>query len=284
MVAPLSGGATAQVRRHGNPEGPRVILSHGCGLAADTYLPYWSLLGDRVDLLIFDLRSHGWNPEADPASLNIPTFIDDLDAVLGAIRQQFGEKPTTGVFHSVSALIALLFEQMRGGFAGLVLFDPPIQQPGRSPDDLLVVAEHMSRGVRRSRDWFESREEYAAYIGGNPAYQRVRPGIPALMAETLLRPDGEGYALRCPKDHEAQIYEFFYGWSMQVDTKQIRCPMKAVGSDPTTSFTFTPGVDLDELVRLGYDFLPEATHLLQLEEPEQCAEITLQFLEDTGLI
>ena len=172
-------------------------------MAADAYLPYWSLLRDRVDLLIFDLRSHGWNPEADPASLNFSTFIDDLDSVLRATRQRFGEKPATGVFHSVTALIALLFEQMRGGFASLVLFDPPIQQPGRSPDDLLVVAEHMSRGVRRSRDWFESREEYAAHVGRNPAYQRVLPGIPALMAETLLRPDGEGYALRCPKEHEA---------------------------------------------------------------------------------
>ena len=71
---------------------------------------------------------------------------------------------------------------------------------------------------------------------------------------------------------------------MQIDTKQIKCPMKAVGSDPTTSFTFLPGISIDEMVRVSYDFLPEATHLVPLEEPEKCAEITLQFLNETALL
>ena len=129
----LTHGATAQVRRHGNPAGPRVILSHGCGLAADMYLPYWLLLNDHVDLLLFDFRSHGWNLEDELASLNFPTFVDDFDVILRSIGQRFGERPAVGVFHSMSALAALLFEQERGGFAGLVLFDPPILEPGRNP-------------------------------------------------------------------------------------------------------------------------------------------------------
>ena len=280
----LANGATAQVRRHGNPAGPRVILSHGCGLAADTYLPYWLLLKDRVDLLVFDFRSHGWNLEDDPASLNFPTFVDDFDVILRSIGQRFGERPAVGVFHSMSALAALLFEQERGGFAGLVLFDPPIQEPGRNPEDLVYISEHMSRGVPRRQDRFESHDDYIAHMEANPAHQRLRTGVTALMAETLLRPDGEGYALRCPKEHEAQIYRFFYGWSMQIDTRRVKCPIRAVGSDPTTSFTFMPSMDFDELARMNYDFLPEATHLLQLEEPEQCVEVTLQFLDEIGLL
>ena len=32
------------VRRHGNPAGPRLVLSHGNGLAIDLYYPFWSLL------------------------------------------------------------------------------------------------------------------------------------------------------------------------------------------------------------------------------------------------
>ena len=284
LAVQLTDGATAQVRRHGNTAGPRVILSHGCGLAADTYLPYWSLFKDRVDLLIFDFRSHGWNLEGDLASLNFPTFVDDFDAILRSIGQRFGEKPAVGVFHSMSALTALLFEQKWGRFAGLMLFDPPVQPPGKNPEDLVYIAEHMSRGVPRRRDRFESHDDYIAHIDAIPAYQRLRPGVSALMAETILRPDGEGYALRCPNEHEARIYEFFYGWSMQIDTKQIKCPIKVVGSDPTTSFTFMPSMNFDELVRMNYDFLPEATHMLQLEEPEHCADITIQFLSEIGLL
>ena len=280
----LANGAAVQVRRHGNPTGPRVILSHGCGLAADTYLPYWLLFKDRVDLLVFDFRSHGWNLEDDIASLNFPTFVDDFDAILRSIGQRFGERPAVGVFHSMSALTALLFEQERDGFAGLVLFDPPIQEPGRNPEDLVYISEHMGRGVPRRQDRFDSHVDYIAHMEANPAHQRLRPGVSTLMAETLLRPDGEGYALRCPKEHEAQIYRFFYGWSMQIDTRQVKCPVKVVGSDPTASFTFMPSMDFDELARMNYDFLPEATHLLQLEEPERCAEITLQFLSEIGLL
>ena len=280
----LTNGAKAQVRRHGNPTGPRVVLSHGCGLAADAYLPYWLLLKDSVDLLVFDFRSHGWNLEGDPASLNFPTFVDDYDAILRSIGQRLGEKPAVGVFHSMSALTALLYEQKRGGFAGLVLFDPPIQPPGRNPEDLVYISEHMSRSVRRRQDRFESHDDYIAHMDANPASQRLRGGVSALMAETLLRPDGEGYALRCPKEHEAQIYEYFYGWSMQIDTEQVECPIRVVGSDPTTSFSFMPSMDFGQMVRMNYDFLPEATHMLQLEEPEHCVEITLQFLNEVGLL
>ena len=156
LAVELTNGAKVQVRRHGNPAGPRVILSHGCGLSSDTYLPYWLLLKDHVDLLVFDFRSHGWNPEGDPASLNFPTFVDDYDVILRSVSQHFGEKPAVGVFHSMSALTALLFEQQRGGFAGLVLFDPPIQPPGRNPEDMVYISEHMSRGMRRRQDRFES--------------------------------------------------------------------------------------------------------------------------------
>ena len=284
LTVDIPNGGRTQVRRHGNPQGPRLILSHGCGLAADTYLPYWSLLQDSVDLLLFDFRSHGWNEESNPASLNFPTFVDDCETILGAINEKYGPKPTVGIFHSMSALAGLLFQQMRSGLAGLVLFDPPIQEPGRNPEDLVYVADHMSRSVRRRKDRFESHADFIEYIEAAPAFQRLSPGMPALMAETLLRPDGDGYALRCPLEHEALIYQFFYGWSMEIDTNQIKCPIKVVGSDPTMSFTFMPSSDFNELVRMGYDFLPEATHLIQLEEPGECAEITLEFLNETGFL
>ncbi len=248
------------------------------------YLPYWLLFKDRVDLLVFDFRSHGWNLEGDLESLNFPTFVDDFDVILKSISRRFGERPAVGVFHSMSALTALLFEQQRGGFAGLMLFDPPVQPPGRSPEDMVYMSEHMSRYVPRRRDRFHSHDDYIAHVDANPAYQRLRPGVSALMAETLLRPDGEGYALRCPKEHEAQIYRFSFGWSMQIDTRQVNCPIRVVGSDPTTSFTFMPSMDFEELARMSYDFLPEATHMLQLEEPERCVELTLQLLNEIDLL
>ena len=62
----------------------------------------------------------------------------------------------------------------------------------------------------------------------------------------------------------------------------IDIPVKVIGSDPTAAFSFLPGVDLSTLTVLDYDFIPDTTHLLQLEVPHRCAELTRQFLQAQG--
>ena len=39
---------------------------------------------------------------------------------------------------------------------------------------------------------------------------------------------------------------------------------------------------MNEIMALNYDFIPETTHFLQLEEPEQCVAALLQFIGDEG--
>ena len=58
----MADGAPITLRRHGNPSGPRMVFSHGNALAADLYYPFWSLLMDCFDIMLYDVRSHGWNP------------------------------------------------------------------------------------------------------------------------------------------------------------------------------------------------------------------------------
>ncbi len=38
---PLEDGARIRMRRHGNPDGVRLLVTHGNGFAADAYYPYW---------------------------------------------------------------------------------------------------------------------------------------------------------------------------------------------------------------------------------------------------
>ena len=278
--------ALVYVRRHGNPEGPRLLLSHGCGLAIDTYLPYWSLLADRFDLFLFDLRSHGWNPPGPRNNQNIPTFVRDCESILRAIGQNFDERPVLGAFHSLSGLVALLHEEQWKGFAGLMLFDIPIMPPGGRPEDLVELGEDMSASARRRRYRFFSREEFAFRMRRSAAYERLPASVIDLMAETTLRPalDGPAYELCCPKEYEAQVYDYLFGWAMRVDLDRVSCPVKVVGADPTVPFTFMPSMDLSQLIGLDYDYLPDTTHFLQLEEPEKCVDLTLQFLQSRNLI
>ena len=103
----VTGGARITVRRHGNPDGSRLILHHANGLAADLYYPFWSLLLGRFDLMLYDLRSHGWNRPSGIRDHNTATFAADQELVRRGIEFHFGAKPAIGVFHSMSALAAL---------------------------------------------------------------------------------------------------------------------------------------------------------------------------------
>ncbi len=150
----------------------------------------------------------------------------------------------------------------------------------------MELGERMSSTARRKQYRFENREDLANLISQVSSYRKVLPGVLYLFAETTLRPaaDGPELELCCPREYEAQVYEYLFGWAMRVDLKSISCPVKAIGADPTERFSFMPRMDLSALVELNYDFLPEATHFMQLEDPEKCVALTLEFLESRELI
>ena len=119
-------GTGIVLRRHGNTAGPRLVLSHGHGLATEVYYPFWSLLAERFDLVLYDFRNHGWSARSDARSHNIATFVSDNRQIFGEIDHHFGAKPRVGVFHSLSATTALHHDPPGEGFEALVLFDPSI--------------------------------------------------------------------------------------------------------------------------------------------------------------
>ena len=282
----MDDGTVIILRRHGNPSGPRLVLSHGCGLSADLYYPYWSLLADRFDVFVFDLRSHGWNAVSPLRTLNMPTLGNDSRCIIDAIDSRFGSKPSVGVFHSISTIAALVHEQQAPSFAGLVLFDPPINAPGADFEEIEAVGQRQAKRARRRQRHFESREDLSEMLGQAPSYSLVPPETLWLLAETTLRPAaGGGYELRCPPEHEAQLFEWYFGFSMQTPEilAGIDIPVKVIGADPTVRFSFLPGIDLGTLTALDYDFVPEMTHFLQLEAPETCASLTVEFLEAQSL-
>ena len=268
------------LRRHGNPEGPRLLLGHGNGLAIDLYYPYWSLLADECDLIIHDLRNHGWNGVSSLDKHNVPTLVEDHERVLQAISLNYGEKPITGIFHSISAMITLMSPAKGSGFAGLVLFDPPLCKPGRSYEDFDAAAMRAAAAARRRTENFHSLEQLIEVLSIVPMYKRVVPGVFELVARTTLRPrdNGAGYELRCPREYEAQIVDYASVFAVGINFDAFRCPIKVVGADPTLPFSFLPTLDLSDVLSVDYDFLPDATHFLQLEQPHECAALTREFL------
>ncbi len=282
----MEDGTVIFLRRHGNPAGPRLVLSHGNGLAIDLYYPFWSLLLDEFDLVVFDLRNHGWNALTSPRNHNIITFTQDQGTILEAIDRHFGAKPKVGVFHSVSALATLLSTTARDGFSGLVLFDPPICSRGRSYVEFEEAAQRMAAFARRRASSFPTRRHLVELLPYSPTFQRVVPGVFDLLSVTTLREaeDGEGFELCCPPNYEAQIIEYAGNFAVLVDFEQVHCPVKVLGADPTLPYSYLPTFDLRHVVRVDYDWLPGATHFLQLEQPSECVSAMREFLELTNLL
>ena len=189
--AEMADGTLIALRRHGNPAGPRVVLSHANGLATDAYYPFWSLLTDRFDVVVFDFRNHGWNAVGGLDAHAIPTFVDDMTQVARAIELHFGHKPAVGVFHSLSGQTAVLEACLgAGSFAALVLFDPFICPPGCHQGHRERLRNTMGRMVdvaRRRRERFETEAAFAERLSATPAFGLLRPGVAELMAQTTLR-------------------------------------------------------------------------------------------------
>ncbi len=269
------------LRSHGNPEGPRLVLSHGNGLAIDLYYPFWSLLADDFDLVIYDLRNHGWNGVSPIQRHNVPALVRDHDRIIEEIDRCFGEKPKIGVFHSISALVSLLSPDRGGRFSGLILFDPPLCKPGRSYEEFDAAAVRNAAMARRRTSSFRTRDELASVLAFIPTFQKTVPGVFDLVAATTLREDesGQGYQLRCPGEYEAQIIEYAGIYAVAVDFSTFSCPVKVIGADPTLPYSYLPTLDLSDMLGVDYDFLPEATHLLQLEQPEECVDAMLEFID-----
>jgi len=272
------------LRRHGNPAGPRLVLSHGNGLAIDLYYPFWSLLAVDFDLIVFDLRNHGWNAVTALEHHNVPTLVLDHDRIMQAIDRHFGSKPKVGIFHSFSALTTLLSPTSGGEFDGLVLFDPPICKPGRSYEDFDAAAMRTAAAARRRTERFKSTDQLADLLSFIPTYYRSVPGVFDLVARATLRkpPDGEGFELRCPREYEAQIIDYASAFAVLVDFDSLECPVKVIGADPTLPYSYLPTFDLSHVLTVDYDFLPETTHFLQLEQPQACAEAVREFLADVS--
>lgn len=280
----LPDGARVLLRRLGMPDGPRLALSHGNGLACDLYAPFWLPLLDRFDVLLFDLRCHGRNPlggEGDgiPAA-PVTTIAADFEHIWQGIGAAFGEKPVTGVFHSAAGISALLHTMAEGvRWERLFLVDPPIYP--RDGHALQAVKAPHNRRIaelaRRRPDRFDDLDTYIRMLRTRPQFRRWVAGMPALFAAATFRlDDAGGYVLRCPKELEARYYEQNTRTDIWPALKDIPAPLFFLGGDPDSDWPSPVSKVVAAIAAemdIPYRMIPDTTHFLQIERPDACREV-----------
>ncbi len=287
----MDDGAPIQVVRHGNPSGPRVVFSHGNGFASDSYFPFWQHMLERFDLALFDFRNCGRNAFHAAEPHNYHRFARDNVAVHHAIEDAWGTKTTIGVFHSMSAIAALL-AVIEGvwHWDALVLFDPPVLPSPGHPlrASLLAAGEILREAARNRQSRFSDPAELAEVFRTLHRFRRIRRGVAELIARSTLRfvPADGAWELCCPGSLEADLYTEVATLPIWQETGPPARPMLIVGSDPELDGALKTArrcAEFCELHGVEYAFVPGTTHLLPVEEPERCFTLFTDFLAEHGI-
>ena len=287
----LEDGARIRVRRHGNPAGVRLTVTHGNGFAADAYLPFWQLLTPRYDVLVLDFRNHGQNIPVEPANHNYAQLARDLERVVQAIDARLGSKPTAGIFHSMSGRAAMKHAiEIGWRWDALVLFDPPNVPPPSHPRYAAMEAfeNRLTQWALGRRRRFAAVDELANEYLQSRATRGWVEGAHELMARSVLRrsPDGDGYALVCAPENEAAIYAEALTLNLWPRAEDFGGPVKLIGADPDMKGAPATAQTNHALgTENGYDyaFVPGTGHMLQIEKPAECARLVEDFLTKCGL-
>jgi len=288
---PLEDGAAIRMRRHGNPNGVRILLTHGNGFAADAYYPYWRHLLSRYDMMVFDFRNHGQNVPVVPSNHNYGQLSRDLERVVQVTREQLGAKPTVGIFHSMSGRTAMKHAiEIGWRWDALMLFDPPNVPPPGHPiyEAMATFEKKLTEWATNRRRRFDTVEQLVEeYNNSRPARLWV-DGARELMARSVLRkaPDGNGYELVCAPENEAAIYAQAITLNLWPKASEFGGPVTLIGCDPDFKGAPATGIANRALgTEGGYDYriVPGTSHLLQIEKPDECIKLTLEFLGKHGL-
>lgn len=282
----MADGAIIRLRQYGNASGPRLVLCHGNGFAIDAYFPFWRLLTDRFDVVLYDQRNHGQNPLHKIAAHRLDSFVSDMEEVFLGLGREFGDKPAIGVFHSISGVTAIRHALEYGRrWEALVLFDPAlVPGPGRPMRDVGRKFELMLVDWAKKRpDCLSSLGEMAANFSKSKTLRRWVPGAYELMARSILHEDLETgeWVLNCPGIAESQIYKDNSETHLTEHLDKIPVPIQLICADPDQPDALAPskvGRAVYDEFNLPYVAIPDTSHLLQIEKPGECARVAISFI------
>lgn len=178
---------------------PTVVFVHATGFCKELCRPVIAdtreLIGDFRALAI-DQRAHGDSSVPDP-----PFDWWDLGRDLVDLVADSG--PVIGVGHSAGGAALVLAELTQlGMFASLILVEPIIFAPpyGRFADNPMSAA-----ALRRKRG-FPSREAAYVNFAAKDAFAEWDQRAMQAYVAGGLRPDGDGFVLKCAPEHEAEFF------------------------------------------------------------------------------
>lgn len=286
FTAEMTDGAGIVLRRYGNPDRPRLMITHGNGFAIDGYRVFWEPLLNDFDVVLFDMRNHGWNKPTGQDGHNYFQLAKDVGSIRNAAGEAWGEKKTVGVFHSMSGRAAMKHAvEMDWVWDALILYDPPsVPFPGHPEYEAMRIFELKLVEFAANRpNRFKSVDELVQLYREARGSSHWLPQAQEDMAHAVLRKSGDGYELACRREIEASIYLAALTLDLWPSTSHFGGPTKLIGADAEMKSN-TPTARANRALALeggiAYEGVPGTGHLLQIEKPAESREAMLSFLRD----
>jgi pimeloyl-ACP methyl ester carboxylesterase len=172
----------------------------------------------------------------------------------------------------------------------LLLFDPPDVPPPDHPNysAMEVFEKRLTEFALKRRRQFASVEDLTNEYLQSRATRNWVPGSHELMARSVLRknPDGNGFVLVCAPENEAGIYQEAMVLNLWPKASEFGGPVKLIGADPMAKGAPATAAANQALGMEGdYDYssVEGGGHLLQIERPEECFRLTMEFLTKHAL-
>ncbi|KAG6586608.1 uncharacterized protein IUM83_16225 [Phytophthora cinnamomi] len=285
---------------------PILLFVHGTNFCKEIWRPIQRHLKEmpllqRVperNLVAIDLPYHGSKRDDScravidegaatvhhPASKFVTMNTEAVRRELDRLRVEFGERPIVGIGHSMGASALWNVEaKYPGSFAGLVLFEPIVEEPGTR--DAKTQRYIFNFATKRQHRW-DTREDAAKYF-------KTAKGLAAWDRESLacwldgaVVPEKDGsevFVLACHPNIEAAIYCGERLWLSDKELAGIACPVAFQSSDDTWLFDFDRFANVEKRYPRIYKNHPpmkNTTHNLIMERPVDCAAAIHANLKD----
>jgi len=230
-------------------DGEALVMLHGLGGTSNTYAPQMGVLTGRFKVVRIDLPGSGRS--AVPAVLSIQAYVDCVWRVFDAL----GIERAHLAGHSLGTTVCFhLAVQQPQRVLSLALIAPVPCPPETARPALRARAEKArSEGMQPIADMIVQ-----AATSGETKTRRL--AAVAMVRESLMRQDREGYARSCEALADAHA----------VDLVHIKCPVLLLGGDEDA--VAPPGSVRSIGEKLGHArtvILSRCGHWLTLENPEE---------------
>jgi len=274
-------GLPYRVTTWGDPASSPVFLLHGWGDSSDTFqFLVDSSTADR-HWIALDWRGFGDTPGAGPTYW-FPDYFADLDALLELYTP---EQPAVVIAHSMGGNVASMYAGIRPHRIARLINLEGIGLPRTQPEDAPDRYGRWLEALRSEPTFsvYRSIEEFAALL------HRRNPAMPManarFVAKYWLKPCAEGYTLRWDPAHKRVNPVLFSREGLEACWRASTAPTLLVLGG-RSDLRLALGLDGDPssfegvYPQIRVHVLPQAGHLMHIEEPDTLAALIDAFMDE----